>query len=182
MSMLYTYLPYISFLVFLLLATASAFLGVRFANNLAARGAIIVVYCLCLPALWFGVTELLGRDKPNFMEVVNSDNEADILWHGANQQKTKIYLLLVPTPDSEPRYYSIPYDEKTKKELERARRASELTGQLTRIMNPFQENYSIRAPRMIKPESDDTPSKTTEDGGMQYFNMDPEEDDKARPF
>jgi hypothetical protein len=134
-----------------------------------------MIYLVFIPTLYIGVSELLGRDKPASMEILNKgEAQAQMLWHGANPQKTKIFLLLKLESVTDPRLYSIPYDEETKKELQSKQRKGQQANQPVVIENPFSENFLIKGPRMVRPDPSEIPPKGNERGETQYFNMDPD--------
>jgi hypothetical protein len=86
----------------------------------ARRLAVSVFFALLLALLFFGYSDMLGRPKSTRLEVLHTgDKEATILGSYI-LEGSGIYLWLQLPEAREPRYYVLPWDEKTAAALQRA--------------------------------------------------------------
>ena len=86
----------------------------------ARRAAVSVFFAVLLAILFFGYSDMLGRPKSTRLEMLHAGtNEATVLGSDI-LEGSGIYLWLQLPEAREPRYYVLPWDEKTAAALQRA--------------------------------------------------------------
>ncbi len=123
-----------------------AFIGMPLGNR-RRRAAVSVFFALVLAGLFFGYSDMLGRPKSTRLEVLRSrDGDAKVLGsyllEGAG-----IYLWLQLPGVQEPRYYVLPWDQKTATALQKAveENAAQHGGGIV-MQLPFERSWDKREP------------------------------------
>ena len=106
--------------VFLALALGVfAFIGLPYGSK-GRRAAVSGFFSLLLAVLFFGYSDMLGRPKSTRLEMLRSgDAEAKVIGSYL-VEGSGIYLWLQIPGVGEPRYYVLPWDEKTAQALQKA--------------------------------------------------------------
>lgn len=97
--------------------------SVYFMENGKARLIFSIASIISLFIISSNMFFLTGTDRPMKIEVLNpyqKDKEYKILQYFADENKTQIFLFLLPEDGKYPLNISIPYSEKTEKELKKA--------------------------------------------------------------
>lgn len=123
-----------------------AFVGLPFGNRWR-RAAVSLLFALMLAGLFFGYSDMLGRPKSTRLEVLRgADAEVKVLGSYL-VEGTGIYLWLQLPAVREPRYYVLPWDEKTASALQKAIEENASThggGIVMRL--PFEHSWDKREP------------------------------------
>lgn len=111
------------------------------------RALISMFFALLIAALFFGYSDMLGRPKSTRLEVLRgADAEVKVLGSYL-VEGTGIYLWLQLPGVREPRYYVLPWDEKTASALQKAIEENASThggGIVMRL--PFEHSWDKREP------------------------------------
>jgi hypothetical protein len=111
------------------------------------RALVSGLFALLLAGLFFGYSDMLGRPKSTRLELLRSgDNEAKVL--GSYMlEGSGIYLWLLLPGTAEPRYYVLPWDEKTASALQQAieENARKHGGGIVMRL-PFERSWDRREP------------------------------------
>ena len=109
----------IAFASLALLLGIYAFVGLPFGSRWR-RVAVSSFFALLLAGLFFGYSDMLGRPKSARIEVLRpSESEAKVLGSYV-VEGAGIYLWLQLKDVKEPRYYVLPWQENTARDLQRA--------------------------------------------------------------
>ena len=96
-----------------------AFVGLPFGSR-KRRAAVSAFFAAVLAGLFFGYSDMLGRPKSTRLEVLRAaDAEAKVIGSYL-VEGSGIYLWLQLPGVGEPRYYVLPWDEKTATALQKA--------------------------------------------------------------
>jgi hypothetical protein len=111
------------------------------------RIAVSGFFALLLAGLFFGYSDMLGRPKSTRLELLRSgDTEAKVL--GSYMLEGRgIYLWLQLPEVKEPRYYVLPWDDKTAQALQKAieENAAQHGGGIV-MQLPFERSWDKREP------------------------------------
>jgi hypothetical protein len=112
--------PFIlAFLSLALVLGIYAFVGLPFGSRWR-RGAVSIGFAALLAGLFFGYSDMLGRPKSTRLELLRQPN-SELKVIGSYLVEGKgIYLWLQLPGVGEPRYYVLPWDEKTASDLQKA--------------------------------------------------------------
>lgn len=123
-----------------------AFVGLPLGGR-KRRAAVSVFFALLLAGLFFGYSDMLGRPKSTRIEVLRSgDKEATVL--GSYMlEGSGIYMWLLLPGTAEPRYYVLPWDQKTANALQKAieENARQHGGGIV-MQIPFERSWDKRDP------------------------------------
>ena len=123
-----------------------AFIGMPLGNR-RRRAAVSVFFALVLAGLFFGYSDMLGRPKSTRLEVLRSrDSDAKVLGSYL-LEGSGIYLWLQLPGVQEPRYYVLPWDQKTATALQKAveENAAQHGGGIV-MQLPFERSWDKREP------------------------------------
>ena len=109
----------IAFVSLALLLGVFAYVAVPAASR-ARRAVIAGFFAVILGALFFGYSDMLGRPKSTRLEVFRTDMQNAKVLGSYLKEHDGIYLWMQLPGSSEPRYYKLPWDEKTAKALQGA--------------------------------------------------------------
>jgi hypothetical protein len=109
----------IAFLSLALLLGAFAYVAVP-AGSRARRASIVGFFAVILGALFFGYSDMLGRPKSTRLEVFRTSMQGAKVIGSYLKENDGVYLWLQLSGLDEPRYYKLPWDEKTAKALQSA--------------------------------------------------------------
>ncbi len=106
-------------------------------------GALITV-AVFLPATYISLSEMLSRPKPVDSEWAHRElAEATVI--GVQMVEGEaIYVWLGLEGIEEPRAYTLPWDEKTARQLHGARRTAEASGTRVKMRKPFEQSNDER--------------------------------------
>ena len=112
--------PFIlAFLSLALVLGIYAFVGLPFGGRWR-RAAVSIGFATLLAGLFFGYSDMLGRPKSTRLELLRQPN-SELKVIGSYLVEGKgIYLWLQLPGVGEPRYYVLPWDEKTASDLQKA--------------------------------------------------------------
>ncbi len=136
----------IAFVTLALVLGIYAFVGLPLGSR-RRRAAVSVFFALLIAALFFGYSDMLGRPKSTRLEVLRSgDTEAKVLGSYILEGRG-IYMWLLLPGSSEPRYYVLPWDEKTASALQKAieDNAQQHGGGIV-MQLPFERSWDKRDP------------------------------------
>ena len=140
-------LPYL-FIAFAALCSLLAMITVWSRRSLWVRGGAVVALMSVLALEYFALVDLLSRPKPTELELAGERIEKATVLAASIEEGSAIYLWLRLPGVSEPRYYTMPWEQKSAIELQRAIRESRKSGQHVIIDLPFEPSLEIReAPR-----------------------------------
>ena len=111
------------------------------------RALISMFFALLIAALFFGYSDMLGRPKSTRLEVLRGgDQEAKVLGSYI-LDGSGIYLWLLFPGTGEPRYYMLPWDQKTAQALQKAieDNAQQHGGGIV-MQLPFERSWDKRDP------------------------------------
>jgi hypothetical protein len=95
------------------------FIGLPLGSR-ARRAGVSVFFALLLAILFFGYSDMLGRPKSTRLEVLHTGAKEATILGSYIRDGNGIYLWLQLPESPEPRYYVLPWDEKTAAALQRA--------------------------------------------------------------
>jgi hypothetical protein len=95
------------------------FIGLPLGSR-ARRAAVSIFFALLLAGLFFGYSDMLGRPKSTRLEMLHSGAKEATILGSYMVEGSGIYLWLQLPEAREPRYYVLPWDEKTAAALQRA--------------------------------------------------------------
>lgn len=122
-----------------------AFVGMPFGNRWR-RIAVSSFFALLLAALFFGYSDMLGRPKSTRLEVLRGDREAKVIGSYL-LEGSGIYLWLQLPDVREPRYYVLPWDDKTAAALQKAIEQNATQHGAGIVMQlPFERSWEKREP------------------------------------
>lgn len=136
----------IAFVTLALILGIYAFVGLPLGSR-RRRAAVSGFFALLIAALFFGYSDMLGRPKSTRLEVLRSGNtEAKVLGSYILEGRG-IYMWLLLPGSSEPRYYVLPWDEKTASALQKAieDNAQQHGGGIV-MQLPFERSWDKRDP------------------------------------
>jgi hypothetical protein len=123
-----------------------AFVGMPLGSH-KRRALVSGLFALLLAGLFFGYSDMLGRPKSTRLEVLRSgDKQAKVL--GSYMlEGSGIYLWLLLPGTAEPRYYVLPWDDKTASALQKAieENARDHGGGIV-MQLPFERSWDRRKP------------------------------------
>jgi hypothetical protein len=123
-----------------------AFVGLPMGSRMR-RLTVSGFFAVLLAGLFFGYSDMLGRPKSTRLEVLRSgDKEAKVL--GSYMlEGSGIYLWLQLPETREPRYYVLPWDQKTASALQKAieENAAQHGGGIV-MQVPFERSWEKREP------------------------------------
>ena len=125
---------------------AYAFIGLPLGSR-TRRAAVSVFFALLIAGLFFGYSDMLGRPKSTRLEVLRSgDKEARVLGSYI-VEGSGIYMWLLLPGVAEPRYYVLPWDEKTARALQAAiQDNAHQHGGGVIVQIPFERSWDKREP------------------------------------
>ena len=142
-----TNLPFL-FIALTVLSAALAMLAVWSRRSLAIRVIAVIALTAVLVLEYFALTDLLSRPKPAALELAGEQIDKATVLAASIEEGSAIYLWLRLPNIQQPRYYVMPWEQKSAVELQRAIRESRKTGQHVMIDLPFEPSIEIReAPR-----------------------------------
>ena len=109
----------IAFLSLALLLGAFAYVAMPVGSR-SRRAIVSSFFAIVLGALFFGYSDMLGRPKSTRLEVLQGGMEEARVIGSYFREGKGIFLWLLPSNASEPRYYELPWDEKTASALQDA--------------------------------------------------------------
>jgi hypothetical protein len=116
------------------------------AGSSVRRAIIAGLFAVILGALFFGYSDMLGRPKSTRLEVLRADAEAKVIGSYL-VEGTGIYLWLQIPGIGEPRYYMLPWDEKTASALQKAIEENATQHGAGIVMQlPFERSWDKREP------------------------------------
>ncbi len=136
----------IAFVTLALLLGIYAFVGLPLGTR-KRRAGVSIFFALLIAGLFFGYSDMLGRPKSSRLELLRSgDKEAKVL--GSYMLEGRgIYMWLLLPGSSEPRYYVLPWDEKTASALQKAIEENALQHGGGIVMQlPFERSWEKRDP------------------------------------
>lgn len=136
----------LAFLSLALLLGIYAFVGLPLGGR-RRRVLMSGFFALLLAGLFFGYSDMLGRPKSTRLELLRSgDRDAKVLGSYI-REGNGIYLWLLLPGIVEPRYYVLPWDEKTANALQQAieDNARQHGGGIV-MQLPFERSWDKRAP------------------------------------
>jgi hypothetical protein len=149
------------FIIFIVLATILANIGVWAPRRIWVRYCAVLVAALFIPAAYASVTDLLSRPKPASIEWLHRNaTEATVLSARIVEGKS-IYLWLQIGGEAEPRSYVLPYDKKTARQLHEAQNNAKRKGTKTRMMRPFAKRRDATKQRFYAAPQPPRPTKAT---------------------
>jgi hypothetical protein len=95
------------------------FIGLPFGSR-RRRALVTGFFALLLAGLFFGYSDMLGRPKSTRLEMLHSGAKEATILGSYMVEGSGIYLWLQLPETREPRYYVLPWDEKTAAALQRA--------------------------------------------------------------
>ncbi len=113
-------------------------------RKLRVKVGALATAAVFLPAAYMSLSEMLSRPKPVGSEWARRElAEATVI--GAQMVEGKaIYVWLGLEGVKEPRAYTLPWDEKTARQLHGARRNAEASGTKVKMRNPFEQSNDKR--------------------------------------
>ena len=123
-----------------------AFIGLPFGSR-RRRAAVSGCFALLLAGLFFGYSDMLGRPKSTRLELLRAgDSDAKVL--GSYMlEGSGIYLWLQLPGVVEPRYYVLPWDQKTANALQKAIEENAQQHGAGIVMRlPFERSWDKREP------------------------------------
>ena len=116
------------YLGFVLLSTLLAIAAVWARRSITARIGAVMLLAVMLTLQFVALTDLLSRPKPAELETAtNTIEEAKVL-AASIREGIAIYVWLHIEDKPEPRYYALPWRQKSAVELQRAMRESRRHG------------------------------------------------------
>src|SRR5215467_1951553 len=108
-----------AFVFLALILGVFAFVGLPYGSRMR-RAAVSVSFSVLLAVLFFGYSDMLGRPKATKLELLRTtEPEAKVLGsYALDGQGIYLWLQLAGSP--EPRYYMLPWDEETARQLQKA--------------------------------------------------------------
>lgn len=136
----------IAFVSLALVLSVYAFVGLPFGTR-RRRMAVSGFLAALLAGLFFGYSDMLGRPKSTRLEVLRTgDKEAKIIGSYLVED-SGIYLWLQLPGVREPRYYVLPWDEKTASALQKAiEENAQHHGAGVVMQLPFERSWDKREP------------------------------------
>jgi hypothetical protein len=136
----------IAFVSLAFLLGAFAFIGLPVMTR-RRRAGIASFFAMLLAVLFFGYSDMLGRPKSTTLELTRGGAK-DVKVLGSYTLEGKGVYLWVQLPNvDEPRYYQLPWDENTAKELQEAvRKNADDHGGGVRMRMPFEFSWDKREP------------------------------------
>lgn len=134
------------YLGFVLLSTLLAIAAVWARRSIAARIGAVMLLAVMLTLQFVALTDLLSRPKPAELETAtNTIEEAKVL-AASIREGVAIYVWLRIEDTPEPRYYALPWRQKSAVELQRAMRESRRHGGEIVLKMPFASSMELREP------------------------------------
>ncbi len=123
-----------------------AFVGLPLGGR-RRRALVSGFFALLLAGLFFGYSDMLGRPKSTRLEVLRSGDKQATVLGSYIREGSGIYLWLLLPGSSEPRYYVLPWDEKTASKLQQAieENANRHGGGIV-MQLPFERSWDKREP------------------------------------
>jgi len=123
-----------------------AFVGLPFGSRMR-RAAVSAFFAVLLAGLFLGYSDMLGRPKSTRLEVLRTaDSEAKVIGSYL-LEGSGIYLWLQLPGVGEPRYYVLPWDEKTASALQKAIEENAAQHGAGIVMQlPFERSWDKREP------------------------------------
>jgi hypothetical protein len=156
----------IAFISLVVLLGLYSFIGLPLGSR-TRRVATSTLFALLIPALFFGYSDMLGRPKSTRLEVLHDGDEQATVLGSYAVEGSGIYLWVLLPRTHEPRYYILPWDQRTATALQKAVEDSERQhggGVVTRL--PFERSWDVREPEFHAlpqpklPDKDTHPSRT----------------------
>ncbi|HZS85181.1 MAG TPA: hypothetical protein VFA50_20060 [Stellaceae bacterium] len=152
----------LAFLVLVFLLGAFAYLAMPAGSRLR-RGLVSGAFAVLLAILFFGYSDMLGRPKAMRLEVLRgSVTDARVIGSYLKEGEG-IYLWLELPGTAEPRYYRLPWDEKTAGALQEAvERNQSRHGGGVMMGHPFARGWDEEAPKFYALPQPKLPDKAGE--------------------
>ena len=131
--------------------------ALRWSRTAFARGLIVVLFLLLLPAAWAAPAELLGQAKPVDLEWLKTRVEEAPVLSATMVKGEAIYVAL--QCKVVPALYKLPWDPETAEQLQEAMREAERNGTETRMCLPFEPSWDNNEPRFYAPPQPKLPDK-----------------------
>ena len=136
----------LAFLSLALVLGIYAFIGLPLGGRWR-RIAVSCFFAALLAGLFFGYSDMLGRPKSTRLEVLRSGDQGAKVLGSYMVEGSGIYLWLLLPETSEPRYYQLPWDQKTANGLQKAieENAQQHGGGIA-MQLPFERSWDKREP------------------------------------
>ncbi len=127
-------------------------------RKLRVKMGALATAAIFLPAAYMSLSEMLSRPKPVGSEWVRRELAEATVISAQMVEGEAIYVWLGLEGVKEPRAYTLPWDEKTARQLHGARRNAEASGTKVKMRNPFEQSNDKRerlfyaAPQAPPPE------------------------------
>jgi len=152
----------IAFVSLTLLLGAFAYVAVP-AGSLWRRATIASFFAVILGALFFGYSDMLGRPKATRLEVFRTSIQNAKIIGSYLKENDGIYLWLKLPGLNEPRYYKLPWNEKTASALQNAFAENERQhGSGIGMATPFARSWSQEKPKFYALPRPNLPDKAGE--------------------
>ena len=109
----------VAFASLALVLGAYAYVGMPFGGK-RRRVLLSLFFALLLAGLFFGYSDMLGRPKSTRLELLRAGDKQATVLGSYIREGSGIYLWLLLPGSSEPRYYVLPWSEKTASALQKA--------------------------------------------------------------
>ncbi|HEY6335875.1 MAG TPA: hypothetical protein VI113_08320 [Alphaproteobacteria bacterium] len=140
------------------------------AGSKLRRALVSGFFALILGVLFFGYSDMLGRPKATALEVFRTDlKDANVL--GSYLREGQGIFLWLQMPEvTEPRYYKLPWDEKTAKALQDAieQNAKQHGGGVAMGM-PFERSWDQGEPKFYALPQPKLPEKPGEEPPKEIY-------------
>ena len=152
----------IAFVSLAFLLGAFAFIAMPAGSKLR-RALVSGFFALILGALFFGYSDMLGRPKVAALEVFRTDMKDAHVLGSYIEEGQGIFLWLQFPEVAEPRYYKLPWDERTAKALQEAieQNAKQHGGGIAMGM-PFERSWDKGEPKFYPLPQPKLPDKAGE--------------------
>jgi hypothetical protein len=136
----------IAFISLALFLGIYGFIGLPFGSR-ARRAAVSGCFALLLTALFYGYSDMLGRPKSTRLEILHAGAKEATVLGSYVAEGSGIYLWLQFSETREPRYYMLPWNEKTAAALQRAiEDNAQRHGAGVVMQLPFERSWERREP------------------------------------
>ena len=113
-------------------------------RSLRVKMGALATAAVFLPATYMSLSEMLSRPKPVGSEWARRELAEATVIGSQMVEGQAIYVWLGIEGVEEPRAYTLPWDEKTARQLHGARRSAEASGTRVKMRNPFESSNDER--------------------------------------
>ncbi len=128
------------------------------------KGAAVALSIAFMPVAYAGMADLLSKPKPVRLEWAQAKTETATVLGAQIRENEAIYLWL-QIDAGEPRYYKIPWDQETAKDLQKAMQEADKNKSGLEMTMPFEPSYDLDKPKFYALPQPSMPEKGGEGGG-----------------